>query len=236
MNIGSGRRFALILAAATWAVTAGPLCVTPGEAQEAAAQPTAVGSAVDTSAAPAKASRHRSARRSEARSRRSDRTAAKKGADDSHAKAADTRTDTDAGKAADTSQPRDGHFENGATIPASVANANGEWPSPTAATDTYSMSSKAGSILGQMDSQPATSPGTSADNAQVVASDQLNELDRASADDKPQLTLAKATLDAPQEQVSSDNSPWDKTSLIGKIFIAFGGVLTMASAVRMFIA
>ena len=31
-------------------------------------------------------------------------------------------------------------------------------------------------------------------------------------------------------------STWDQTSLIGKIFIAFGALLTMASAARMFMA
>ena len=36
--------------------------------------------------------------------------------------------------------------------------------------------------------------------------------------------------------VSSSKSPWDQTSLIGKIFIAFGGLLTLASAARMFMA
>ncbi len=34
----------------------------------------------------------------------------------------------------------------------------------------------------------------------------------------------------------SGNTTWDRTSLIGKIFIGFGVLLTMASAVRMFIA
>ena len=35
---------------------------------------------------------------------------------------------------------------------------------------------------------------------------------------------------------SSNDSAWDQTSLIGKIFIAFGALLTMASAARMFMA
>ncbi len=33
-----------------------------------------------------------------------------------------------------------------------------------------------------------------------------------------------------------DSDPWSKTSLIGKIFIAFGSLLTLASAARLFIA
>jgi hypothetical protein len=35
---------------------------------------------------------------------------------------------------------------------------------------------------------------------------------------------------------SSDSSAWDQTSLIGKVFIGFGALLTMASAARMFMA
>jgi hypothetical protein len=35
---------------------------------------------------------------------------------------------------------------------------------------------------------------------------------------------------------ASDNSTWNHTSLIGKIFIAFGGLLTLGSAARMFMA
>jgi hypothetical protein len=34
----------------------------------------------------------------------------------------------------------------------------------------------------------------------------------------------------------SESSTWDQTSLIGKIFIGFGALLTLASAARMFIA
>ena len=35
---------------------------------------------------------------------------------------------------------------------------------------------------------------------------------------------------------SDESSTWDQTSLIGKIFIAFGALLTLASAARMFMA
>ena len=40
----------------------------------------------------------------------------------------------------------------------------------------------------------------------------------------------------PCKPSGNDNSTWDQTSLIGKIFIAFGALLTMASAARMFMA
>ena len=35
---------------------------------------------------------------------------------------------------------------------------------------------------------------------------------------------------------SSEGSAWDQSSLIGKIFIGFGALLTLASAARMFMA
>ena len=34
----------------------------------------------------------------------------------------------------------------------------------------------------------------------------------------------------------SQNATWDGTSLIGKLFIGFGALLTIASAARMFMA
>jgi len=49
-----------------------------------------------------------------------------------------------------------------------------------------------------------------------------------------------AAADAPAAPVvtagSNANSTWDQTSLIGKIFIGFGALLTMASAARMLMA
>ena len=50
------------------------------------------------------------------------------------------------------------------------------------------------------------------------------------------MTSAKPDQAAPAQASSSDSSSWDETSLIGKIFIGFGALLTMASAARMFMA
>ena len=72
---------------------------------------------------------------------------------------------------------------------------------------------------------------------QVVAADQLNEVDRALQESKSAPAPVKpAVAAAPAMASSDDNSTWDKTSLIGKVFLAFGGLLTLASAARMFIA
>ena len=54
--------------------------------------------------------------------------------------------------------------------------------------------------------------------------------------------MTRASVEAPAPPAtpvtaaSKDDSTWDQTSLIGKIFIAFGALLTMASAARMFMA
>jgi hypothetical protein len=45
--------------------------------------------------------------------------------------------------------------------------------------------------------------------------------------------VAAAEAPAPS---ATEHSIWDETSLIGKIFIGFGALLTIASAARMFMA
>jgi len=142
-------------------------------------------------------------------------------------------------------------------IPPSVANANAE----LATTDTpngnaKAMTARANDML-QMAAQdnvpqaaaekPADAPAAA--ETQVLPSDQLNDVDRtlpASAASAPAPATtsadapaqAMAAADSPDEPVvanSDDSSSVDRTSLIGKIFMACGGVLTLASAVRMFI-
>ncbi len=81
-----------------------------------------------------------------------------------------------------------------------------------------------------------------ADNeTQLVAADQLNDVDRALREgNAPATTVGggpgKSAAPAPAAASSQESSTWDQTSLIGKIFIGFGALLTMASAARMFIA
>jgi hypothetical protein len=125
-------------------------------------------------------------------------------------------------------------------IPASVANANAQMTSTGALADSASaMTAKANTVLLASADKPAD-PQAPADAA-VVASDQLNDVDRALQETPAkQQTVAMATVKpaaaAPALTTASDSSTWDQTSLIGKIFIAFGALLTMASAARMFMA
>jgi hypothetical protein len=122
-------------------------------------------------------------------------------------------------------------------IPASVANANAQLasaepaPAPGSA---QAMTEKANILLAAAD-KPAEAEAES-----VVASDQLNDIDRALQQNPATQTVAmapvRATAAPPVVASSNESSAWDQTSLIGKIFIAFGALLTMASAARMFMA
>jgi FtsZ-interacting cell division protein ZipA len=125
-------------------------------------------------------------------------------------------------------------------IPPSVANANAQLASPdTPAGSAQAMSARANDILAAVPTTPVDAqPGA---DTPVVAADQLNDVDRAlHASTPPATTVVMASAVAPATPVtavgSNENSTWDQTSLIGKIFIGFGALLTMASAARMFIA
>jgi len=127
---------------------------------------------------------------------------------------------------------------NPAALPPAVANANAQ----LAAADTLensarAMTTRANDITqAAADAQPpAASP--------VVAPDQLNDVDRALREETPpqQTMLAIASAEPPaapaaRVPASDESSAWDQTSLIGKIFVGIGACLTLASALRMFVA
>jgi len=87
---------------------------------------------------------------------------------------------------------------------------------------------------------PPAASGTTTDESGneriVVAADQLNDVDRSLQESSPQPAIAPPPALMPAATMTNDNTVWDQTSLIGKIFIAFGALLTMASAARMFMA
>jgi hypothetical protein len=245
MNIRLTGRTALILAAGLWIGVAGH--VTSGLAQEAEPAAAAAAAPAGKPMALKKFTKPQAAKKKVASSNRAKKVKAEKAkaVENSEDAAPATVVAQDAAKT---------------TLPASVANANAQFPTaananaqpPAAepAADPFAAATPAQASplptdalmksVGADSHQEATvvaEPG-----AQVVSPDEVNEIDRAAAEDRPALTLASATLEAPAaapaaaEATSADNSTWDKTSLIGKIFIAFGGLLTMASAARMFIA
>jgi hypothetical protein len=132
----------------------------------------------------------------------------------------------------------DDNSPDSSAIPSSVANANAQLPSGDALTRsaTRAMSARANDLLQNAtdnlaDDQPAA-------GIQLVSADQLNDVDRASVPAAPAQMMAAAEPPAAPvvASSSSESSTWDQTSLIGKIFIGFGALLTMASAARMFMA
>jgi len=153
-------------------------------------------------------------------------------------------------KSSDTKKTADAAADDGdssSPIPPSVANANAQLsPTDTPAGNARAMSARANDIL-------QTAPGNLADappamETPVVSADQLNDVDRALHDGTPPAPPpAMAAANAPAAPVmaapaapvmanSAGSSSWDQASLIGKIFIGFGALLTMASAARMFMA
>jgi cytoskeletal protein RodZ len=124
-------------------------------------------------------------------------------------------------------------------MPPEVANANAQLAAdtPTAAA--------ASAMTGRAnDNVQAAADNTAAPNAEseVVAPDQLNDIDRAlQQDNAPAQKVLIAATDAqprpaPVMASSQQSSAWDQSSLIGKIFIGVGTLLTLASAARMFMA
>ena len=119
-------------------------------------------------------------------------------------------------------------------IPPSVANANAQLASADAPDgNARAMSARANGILQAAADKPVDAQ--SAAEAPVVSPDALNEVDRTlPASDPPAPAMATAAADAPAVESRDDSSSSDRTSLIGKIFMACGGLLTLASAARMF--
>jgi hypothetical protein len=75
---------------------------------------------------------------------------------------------------------------------------------------------------------------------QTAGTDQLSDADRAARQDDVKTPVAVTQTETPARATpvvaGSQNANWDETSLIGKIFIGFGALLTVASAARMFMA
>jgi hypothetical protein len=224
MTIATRGRSALILAAGLWFCVAGPMHATESDASPADSSAKADGATGKPIALNKFAKPHHS------------RKAAKTPKPDKAAKAAPATS-------SDTKEAKNVKDDSTTQMPPAVANANAQLPTDAPAETPQSVSAKADSVFKGIGGAPAVTEPAADPGAQVVAADQLNELDRAitddkpaMTDDKPALTLASATIDAPAVVSQSNSTTLEQTSLIGKIFIAFGGLLTLASAARMFIA
>jgi hypothetical protein len=71
---------------------------------------------------------------------------------------------------------------------------------------------------------------------ELVSADEFNDLDKVAweANQMPKLMQLSA-LDS-RAELRDDDSKWAQTSTIGKLFVAFGALLTIGSAIRMFMA
>jgi hypothetical protein len=224
MTIKASGRSALIIAAGIWACFAGP--VQAAQDTDNAA-PSVSQQASKTAGAPIELKKY-------TKSRHVQRTSSK----------AAPKSTTD--KKATEPDAADNSGDSSTAIPPSVANANAQLPAADTPTGSAkAMSARANNILAAAAENPADAQPAA--DAQVVAADQLNDLDRALVESKPApqesqppaATLAMVSAKVPAAPVMArgdDSSTWDQTSLIGKIFIAFGALLTMASAARMFMA
>jgi hypothetical protein len=222
MDMKASGRSALIITAGLWMCFAGPMRATESDAR--ASDSTAkTESAAGAPVALNKFTKHRSKKQA-AVSRKSEKAAAKP-ADAKKADEADAAQDAAASP----------------NIPASVANANaqlqaGDTPADNALKVAAAQADNALKTAKQNDQAQNDQAKASAANAEMVPADQLNEVDRSLSEDKaPAPTLSMAVAQTPAVARNSDSS-WDQASLIGKVFIAFGGLLTFASAARMFMA
>lgn len=121
-------------------------------------------------------------------------------------------------------------------LPVSVANANARMGSDISDDTARAMTARANALL--TSDQPAEGQG--AVTMQMVQADQLNDADKtlqeSASPSQTTVAVAPTRPVATAKPVAQETSTWDQTSLIGKIFIAFGALLTVASAARMFMA
>ena len=218
MMVKASGRSALIVATGLFVCFAGPLPATAASSDSAAA------TSKSDSATAGKSVRHSARYWKRYAQRKSGKVASKS---------------TETKKSADKDDA-DVAGNSAPAIPASVANANAQLASADVSADSASaMTAKANTLLAAAD-KPAPAEAQGATDPAVVSSDQLNDVDRALQQNPAKQTVAMAVTRpspaTPVQASSNESSTWDQTSLIGKIFIAFGALLTMASAARMFMA
>jgi hypothetical protein len=215
MIIKASGRSALILTAGLFVLLTGPVqAATDGDDSATEAK-----SENPAAASPQRTLRHASQQRKSYAHRRS------------HAIA--TKTDTDNKKAV-AAEAATNDSKVLPEIPPSVANANAQMLLAG-----VQMSAAAAIPAGtDISAKPSDNPAnTRSDNETIlVAADQLNDVDKALHESNPPAPAAANPPPAAAAAATAESSVWDQTSLIGKIFIGFGALLTMASAARMFIA
>lgn len=110
-----------------------------------------------------------------------------------------------------------------------IANANAELlegVDPAKATDIHNVSKDQAPVV----------EAVPAESTQVMAADEFNDIDKAAWDVAQAKPANAATLLESRAEMREDESKWAQTSTIGKMFVVFGALLTIGSAVRMFLA
>jgi hypothetical protein len=226
MTMRAGGHSALIVAVGMLVCFAGPSLAAAGADATPAADATA-DSTSETAAVPVKHTTHHA------------RTYA-------HRKSAKVAVKPVADRKADTAA--DDRDAKSSAISPSVANAHAQMAFPETSTGNASaMTARANDILQSAPDKPAD--GQPAPDSQVTSADQLSDADRALSDGTPPAPAVAAApavpMAAAETQVSAAApvlaSPGqrpdpDQATLIGKVFIGVGMLLTMASAARMFMA
>jgi hypothetical protein len=116
------------------------------------------------------------------------------------------------------------------TLPSDVANARAQMT----ADDTKAKPAVEAPAQGTAE---AATPAAQDPAVQVVNADELNDLDKAATDvTAPLPKLPPSIANSRAEMRFESHTTWAQTSTIGKAFIAFGVMLTLASAARMFMA
>jgi len=204
-----------------------------GTAPALAAENTTTRTAADAATKSVRHVRHHAHQTSTSRS---EKPAAK-----SSAKSTDRPTDKPTEQRKADAADRAGNARDDAALPATVANAQAQMneanagaPANSAGSGDVQNPSAPGAATAQ-GAASAVSPGTDA-NTPVATSDQLNDVDRAAAPEKPTGKILRPVPQSPHLANATAEDTWSQTSLVGKVFIVLGGCLTLASAARMFIA
>ena len=140
-----------------------------------------------------------------------------------------------------TPAPADNRVSSG--MPPSIANANAQMLLAGVQLSTAAVIPSGTDVPATASDNPRNATADS--GTFMVAADQLNDVDKTLQEGGPATaaTAAASPSAAPTATppataavtMTSESSTWDQTSLIGKIFIGFGALLTMASAARMFL-
>lgn len=102
-------------------------------------------------------------------------------------------------------------------------------PAPTAPTD----AAPAPIAAAPTTAPPAATPGTTPPAAASIPTARNGAQDVASA--APETVRLMSAAVQSNETASNSDTAWSRTSIVGKIFVAFGGLLMLASAARLYI-